>query len=117
MLIKASPETQEMFKNMTPSSVESLWLVVRAMEAQTLNEHIADCFGIMVKHYSLNQSAQQGSWNLGEGWWTSETVKKNGWGTADYQRTFLNPATTVKQPDKGPKIWDDAIVFLYSRPS
>lgn len=111
-LVNLMPEQAEVFKGMDLSATEAMWLAARATEAQTLNEHIADCFGIMVKHYSLNQSAEQGSWELGEGFWSPETVLKNGWGTANYQRTFLNPDSTVKQPDDGPKIWDDSIAFI-----
>jgi Zn-dependent metalloprotease len=112
-LMNTAPEKADLYKNMTPSSIDTIYQFARAREAQTLNEHIADCFGIMVKHYSLNQSAQQGSWDLGQGWWTSETMTKNGWDTSmNYQRTFLIPNSTVKQPDAGPKIWDDKTVFL-----
>ena len=81
-------------------------------EAGTLNEHIADCFGTMIKHWSKNQTAAEGSWDLAVGWWSKTAmelsikagkyVMKHPW-TESYMRTFRIPADPDSQPDKGPK--------------
>lgn len=33
-------------------------------EANTLNEHIADCFGIMLRHFVNKQTAETGNWDF-----------------------------------------------------
>ena len=75
-------------------------------EALTLNEHIADCFGIMLKHYSTGQTAVTGSWDVAPGWWAQSMVGVMNW-TANYMRTFRKPDPNTSQPDSSPKHMDD----------
>lgn len=47
-------------------------------EAFTLNEHIADCFAIMVKHFSARQTAESGSQDLAPSGWSESAVRARG---------------------------------------
>lgn len=59
-------------------------------EASTFNKHIADCFGIMLKHHEAESTVDTpGVWDLASGIWSryAMTMKGHGW-AADYLRTF-----------------------------
>lgn len=60
-------------------------------QAETLNESIADCFGMMVKQMANNLMVNESDWDSSPGWWADTTVKEHGW-TKNYLRTFRNPA-------------------------
>lgn len=59
-------------------------------EAATLNEHVADCFGVMVKHFSTQQTADAANWEIGADMWARWTMVGSRW-TANYMRTFGLP--------------------------
>jgi Zn-dependent metalloprotease len=77
-------------------------------EAGTLNEHIADCFGIMIKHWDKSQTAVQGNWDMVETWWSKTAMDlivrrgdkyaKQKW-EEGYMRTFRVPVDKASQPD------------------
>ncbi|KAK3385135.1 hypothetical protein B0H63DRAFT_179644 [Podospora didyma] len=73
-------------------------------EAATLNEHIADCFAMMLKHSVANHTPQTGSWEMAPGTWSEYVVKHKGW-TGDFVRTFKKPEDPTKSPDSTPKVW------------
>ncbi|KAF2108394.1 thermolysin metallopeptidase [Lophiotrema nucula] len=89
---------------------EVLRSVALRIESQTLNEHIVDCFGIVIKQFSLGQTAENGNWDIAQGWWSETTMTRNKW-TANYLRTFKIPESQSTQPDIGPKIWNDTLKF------
>ena len=77
-------------------------------EAMTLNEHIADCFAIMLKHRVNNHTAETGNWDFSPGCWSQAVMDakepKSRW-TENYLRTFRIPANPATSPDDGPKHW------------
>lgn len=74
-------------------------------EAATLNEHIADCFSVMLKHYVHNPTAETGSWDFSPNVWSQMAMDANGW-TENYGRKFRVPDDISKSQDDGPKYWD-----------
>ena len=60
-------------------------------QAETLNESIADCLGMMVKQMANNLMVNESDWDSSPGWWADTTVKEHGW-TKNYLHTFRNPA-------------------------
>ena len=102
--VAAFPKDQaEELLKMEPETVNTLIHRTHPWNAATINEHIADCFGMMVKHSKLNRALTDADWNIGNGWWTKETVAKAQW-QGDYLRTFRN-TEGIAQPDGDPKIW------------
>ena len=62
-------EKREALSAMANNVVRISLLHYPHIESQTLNEHIADCFGIMVKHFNLGHTAEHGIgiWRKGGG--------------------------------------------------
>lgn len=103
------PEEQEQMKKGSPSGIALFVYNPPQLSSQTLNEHIADCFGAMIKQWSLKQTAQQADWLVGQGWWSQATMNAQNWGSNNYLRTFHKPDSNVKQPDTFPKIWRETM--------
>lgn len=90
--------------------------VAAYVEASTLDEHIADCFGIMIKQYSLNcvdASSADCPWNMAPEWYSEVAKTAMGW-TKGYIRTFqkVEEAELKQQADQGPKHMHDLIPFV-----
>ncbi|MCJ1453801.1 Translation initiation factor 3 subunit b [Mycoblastus sanguinarius] len=83
-------------------------------EAGTLNEHIADCFGIMLKHFVNKHTAETGNWDISPGQWSDIAMKYNNW-TANYCRTFKIPEDKSTSPDPNPKHWNEREKFVTKR--
>jgi Zn-dependent metalloprotease len=119
-MTKSRPNDAEAIAKITPDILELQCNMTRLMEAQTLNEHIADCFGLMIKRYNRDTVSNLKSlqeWDIREGWWSEETMEKNNWKEgyhSNYLRTFKIPHVSagLSQPDQGPKRWDDNTIFL-----
>jgi len=83
-----------------------------ASEADTLNEHIADCFAIMLKHYVNRHTAETGNWHFSPGQWSAFAMRSNKWDEANnYCRTFTIPPNIKTSPDSGAKHWRNARRF------
>ncbi|ETS85764.1 hypothetical protein PFICI_03789 [Pestalotiopsis fici W106-1] len=95
---------EKTMEQMGPGGMWYTWNQGRNMEAQTLNEHIADCFGIMVKHFSQDQTVKTGNWQIAPGWWSDDTVAKNNY-TTNCLRSFDLPKSAT-DADQFPKKWD-----------
>jgi Zn-dependent metalloprotease len=80
-------------------------------EAGTLDEHVADCFGIMVKQFSNNEVAESASWELAPGWYSAIAMQAMGW-EQGYMRTFRIPDNKAKQADTGPKHMKELVPWL-----
>ena len=80
-------------------------------EAATLNEHIADCFGIMLKHFVNKQTADQGNWDFSPNVWSDVAMKAQGW-TGNYCRTFKIYDDREHTPDPYPKHWSKHLDFV-----
>ena len=80
----------------------------RELEASTLNESIADCFGMMVKQRKNNLMVDESDWDISPGWWADSTVKAHGW-TKNYCRTFRKAELADKEADFEPKHMDQWI--------
>ena len=78
-------------------------------EAETLNEHIADCFGIMLKHFINKQAAETGNWDFSPNVWLPFAMEHEKW-TENYFRTFRIQDTS-KSPDTGPIHWSEKEPF------
>lgn len=83
-------------------------------EAGTLNEHIADCFGMMIKHWVNKDTAANGNWDFSPHAWAPNVLELKGWKSKasdnqqweeNYCRTFRIPEH--KSPDEFPKHWKD----------
>jgi Zn-dependent metalloprotease len=72
------------------------------MVAGTLNESIADCFGMMVKHKVQNLTVDESDWDISPNWWAESTVKAKGW-TKNYCRTFRKPEPSANEGAAEPK--------------
>lgn len=73
-------------------------------EAGTLNEHIADCFAIALKHWVNKQDSQNGNWDFSPNIYTNLAMETQGW-DENYCRTFR--VTTAKSADTRAKHWKD----------
>lgn len=80
-------------------------------EASTLDEHIADCFGIMAKQFGNNEDAQSGGWEMAPGWYSDIAMRAMGW-EHGYLRTFRIPDNQNKQADNGPKHMKELVPWL-----
>jgi Zn-dependent metalloprotease len=80
-------------------------------EAGTLDEHIADCFGIMVKQFSKNEDAASGGWEMAPDWYSVIAMTAMGW-EQGYMRTFYIPENKAKQADNGPKHMKELVPWL-----
>lgn len=81
------------------------------VEASTLDEHVADCFGIMVKQFSKNEDAESAGWEMAPGWYSEIAMEAMGW-EQGYMRTFRVPDNKDKQADSGPKHMKDLVPWL-----
>jgi Zn-dependent metalloprotease len=81
------------------------------VEAGTLDEHIADCFGIMVAQFSKNEDARSGTWDMAPNWYSDIAKNALGWDKG-YVRTFRVPENKARQADLGPKHMDDLVPFV-----
>lgn len=90
--------------------------MIKYKEAKTLNEHIADCFGIMTKHFSNKHTAEQGNWDMCPNFWSQQAIDSKihpsfqPW-KESYMRTFRIPANPAASPDAGPKHMKDMPPF------
>ena len=81
-------------------------------EAGTLNEHIADCFGMMIKHFSEHKTAKTGNWDMAPGWYSQIALDASKW-TRDYLRTFRKPDLSIeKVGGPAPKHMKDLVPFV-----
>jgi len=90
--------------------VEQEYKSPEEIEAKTLNEHIADCFAIMLKHWVNKHTAETGNWDFSPNAWAPNVLAAKGW-TENYCRTFRIPKDPSKSPDDDPKHWDDREKF------
>lgn len=84
-------------------------------EAGTLNEHIADCFGVMLKHFVNKHTVEKANWEFSPGQWSRMTMKHKGW-EFDYCRTFKlisdkDKTKSPTNPDEYPQHWNKKIPF------
>lgn len=80
-------------------------------EAATLNEHIADCFGVMLKHFVNKHTVDKANWDFSPNVWSPLAMKAQGW-TENYCRTFNIPKDKSKSPDDGPKHANDILSWI-----
>ena len=80
-------------------------------EAATLNEHIADCFGMMVKHYTAKTAVDTASWDLGTNYFSDYAMEANKW-NQNVVRSFKVPDANTKSADASrPKHWNNKLAF------
>jgi Zn-dependent metalloprotease len=75
-----------------------------------LNEHISDCFAIMIKHRHHSHRAETGNWDISPGNYSASTMDYKKW-TENYCRTFKIPADPEKSPDQTAKVWPTGFKF------
>ena len=80
-------------------------------EAGTLDEHIADCFGIMVAQYKNNEDAISGGWEIAPGWYSDIAKAAMKWDKG-YLRTFRIPENKDAQADLSPKHMKDLVPWI-----
>ncbi|KAJ4369850.1 hypothetical protein N0V83_005614 [Neocucurbitaria cava] len=73
-------------------------LTQKEIQADTLNESIADCFGMLVKMWAMKLKVEDSDWDISPGWWAESTVKAKGW-TKNYCRTFRKAADHEGDPE------------------
>jgi hypothetical protein len=95
------------------SGDEAKKLAIAANEAKTVNEHVADCFAIMCKHWANKpqQNAEEGDWDVCPNHWTQVAMDSwlHKWNKSYMRtfRTFVTEAEKDAQPDQGPKKMDE----------
>lgn len=86
------------------------------IEACTIDEHIADCFGIMIKQFyekAVDPTSVECPWDLAPQWFSETAQTVMGW-TKGYLRTFkpIDSTELKKQADQGPKHMKDLVPFV-----
>ncbi len=67
-----------------------------------MNEHFADVFGILVKQYHLNESAEESNWLIGEGIWKETIVNGKALRSMKEPGTAYGPDPLIgKDPQPG----------------